>query len=219
MKRLDITGERYGKLVAVRRLPTHTPSRWVLKCDCGNKTEALLSNLRSGQVQSCGCAGSQATIGARSLKHGHSAGFRKSRTATAWRNAKTRCFNKKNAKYPAYGGRGITMCPEWAEDFSTFLRDMGECPEGLTLERIDVNGNYEPGNCCWATMREQHNNKRDSIRSSGVSLKEFAAATGLRYQNLHRRIKRYGETPEEAAAWYEAKRLRSAQSRTHARQN
>jgi len=160
MKRLDITGERYGKLVAVRRLPNPIASRWVFICDCGNKTAALLSNVRGGQIQSCGCAGSRATIGARSLKHGHSIGFKKSRTAAAWRNAKTRCFNKRNAKYPAYGGRGITMCLEWANDFSAFLRDMGECPEGLTIERIDVNGNYEPSNCCWATWETQQKNKR-----------------------------------------------------------
>ena len=163
MKRLDITGERYGKLVAIRRLAQHTTSRWVFKCDCGNKTEAFLSNVRTGQVRSCGCAGSQKSIGARSLKHGHSIGFRKSRTAMAWRNAKTRCFNKKNVKYPAYGGRGITMCQEWANDFSTFLRDMGECPEGLTLDRIDVNGNYEPGNCRWTTWKVQSSNRRKKL--------------------------------------------------------
>lgn len=215
MKRLDITGERYGKLVAVRRLPEHALSRWVLRCDCGNKTEAYLSNVRSGQVQSCGCAGSQATIGARSLKHGHSVGFRKSRTAAAWRNAKTRCFNKKNAKYPAYGGRGITMNPEWANDFSAFLRDMGECPDGLTLERIDVNGNYEPGNCRWATKQEQHTNKRDSIRVGTMTLKNYAVSVGVDYKRIHYRMNRYGETPQQAAKWLIKRRTPEQSSRQH----
>lgn len=212
MKRLDITGERYGKLIAVRRIPKHTQSRWIFRCDCGRETEALLSNVRAGQIKSCGCSGSRTTIGARSLKHGHSIGFKKSRTAAAWRNAKTRCFNKGHAKYPAYGGRGITMCPEWANDFTAFLRDMGECPDGLTLDRINVDGNYEPGNCRWADQIMQDNNKRASIKVGALPLKGFAAEKGLSYKNLHRRMSRYGESPEEAAAWYAAKLRRSARN-------
>lgn len=215
MKRLDITGERYGKLVAVRRLPKHTLSRWVLRCDCGKKTEAYLSNVRSGQVQSCGCAGSQATIGTRSLKHGHSVGFKKSKTAAAWRNAKTRCFNKKGRNYPQYGGRGIIMCDEWANDFRAFLRDMGECPEGLTLERVYVNGNYEPGNCCWATTAEQGVNRRNSIHVGAMPLKKYASSIGVDYKRLHYRMRRYSETPQEAAKNI-IKRRRCPRSTRHA---
>lgn len=165
MKQLNITGERYGKLVAIKRLPEcGTRSRWKLLCDCGKETTALLGNLRKGDIKSCGCAGSRKTIGERSIKHGHGIGYRKSRTAAAWRNAKTRCFNKRCAKFPAYGGRGITMCQEWASDFRAFLRDMGECPDDLTLERINVNGNYEPGNCEWIPHAMQAKNRRNTIR-------------------------------------------------------
>lgn len=213
MQRLDITGERYGRLIAVSRIPGTAPSRWRFKCDCGGKTTALLSNIRTGQIISCGCAGSRQTIGRRSLKHGHSVGFQKSRTAAAWHNAKTRCFYEKGEGYANYGGRGITMCEEWADDFGAFLRDMGECPDGLTLERDDVNGNYEPGNCRWATMQDQQNNRRDSIvRTEGMPLKDFAASLGLKYKSLCRRISLYGESPEEAAAWYATKRHRPGQS-------
>lgn len=211
MRRLDIAGERYGNLVAIERLPTTSNgSRWVFKCDCGNRTEALLSNVRCGAVKSCGCLGSRNTIGQRSLKHGHGIGFKKSRTATAWRNAKTRCFNRKNEKYSDYGGRGITMCEEWSNDFRTFLRDMGECPDGLTLERDDVNGNYEPGNCRWATPKEQVNNRRKTLRVEGHPLVDFAAKTGIAYKRIHYRMKRHGETAQQAVEWF--KRRRSSQS-------
>lgn len=214
MKQLDITGERYGKLTAIRRIPSQSPSRWVLKCDCGTQTTALLCNLRSGQVKSCGCAGSRQAIGQKSLKHGHSVGFRKSRTAASWHNAKTRCFNKANAKYPEYGGRGITMCKEWTEDFQAFLRDMGECPDGHTLDRIDVNGNYEPANCRWATLAIQSTNKRNSIRAGDMPLKTFASSVGIDYKRLHYRIRKYGETPQRAAEWFLTSRT-SAQNNKH----
>jgi hypothetical protein len=214
MKRLDISGERYGKLLALQRIEGAKGSRWIFKCECGRETSALLSNVRGGSVRSCGCAGSRSTIGLRSVRHGHSVGFKKSKTATAWRNAKTRCFNPKHEKYAAYGERGITMCKEWADDFRVFLHDMGECPSGLTLERIDVDGNYEPGNCRWATPTEQSFNKRESITVSSMPLKSYAAAVGVSYKRLHYRIAKHGETPQEAARWYITRR-RPEQNKTH----
>lgn len=162
-------------------------------------------------------APSRTTIGLRSTKHGHSTGFRKSRTAASWHNAKTRCFNSMNAKYPQYGGRGITMCQEWAQNFMVFLRDMGECPDGLTLERIDVNGNYEPGNCRWATNREQSRNKRNTvfveIGGNRITLTEFAATSGVSYKYLHYRMQRHGESAEVATLRIIAKRNRKTANR------
>jgi hypothetical protein len=214
MRRLDITGERYGRLVATERIDGLTCSRWKFKCDCGNQTTALLSNIRTGQIKSCGCAGSRTTIGLRSTKHGHSFGYRKSRTAASWRNAKTRCFNQANHNYPLYGGRGITMCQEWVEDFRAFLRDMGPCPRGHTLDRIDVNGNYEPGNCRWATPTVQANNKRDTIRVDGLPLKDYAISTGIDYKRLHYRMTRHGETPQQAAEWFKLRKIGRNSKRT-----
>jgi hypothetical protein len=148
------------------------------------------------------------------VKHGHGIGFRKSRTASAWRNAKTRCFNKENENWGNYGGRGITMCPEWANDFRAFLRDMGECPGNLTLERIDVNGNYEPGNCKWIPRVKQAKNRRTNYRvqtdDGEVILIDFCRQLGVSYNSVHQRIRLRGETAHEAAEWLLAKkRLRS----------
>lgn len=154
---------------------------------------------------------SRETIGERSLKHGHIVDRRKSSTYASWRNAKTRCFNKFHEKFKQYGARGITMCPEWAADFRVFLRDMGECPAGLTLERMDVNKGYEPGNCRWATKRDQTKNKTNSIIAvvggEKVFVKEYVGELGLKYKSVWWHINR-GRSAEEAIGLLLKKKLR-----------
>jgi hypothetical protein len=212
----DLTGCRFGLLSVIAPAPMPNRVRWICRCDCG--TEKIVSGSNIRRQISCGCAGSRTTIGDRAKKHGHSIGHKKSRTATAWRNAKTRCFNTKNAKYPSYGGRGITMCEEWARDFRAFLRDMGECPDDLTLERIDVNGNYEPRNCVWISKPLQAKNRRSNVKVNGLTLTDYAANAGVPYRNLRRRIIN-GETPEQAVRWLIAKRRHSEQNKRPTRQN
>jgi hypothetical protein len=99
-------------------------------------------------------------IGRPHIKHGHNRRSATSRTYTCWSAAIGRCTNRNNTKYPIYGGRGITVCARWRYSFENFLADMGEKPIGLSIDRIDVNGNYEPGNCRWATAKQQRQNQR-----------------------------------------------------------
>lgn len=167
MKRLDLSNIRFGRLTAVRRIENGSHiSTWLCVCDCGNQTEVKLGNLRNGHSTSCGCIRKEFE---HNLRHGHDRTGRRTPTLRSYIGAKTRCFNKNSPKYPDYGGRGITMCKEWQDSFPAFLRDMGECPPGHSIDRIDNNGDYEPGNCRWATPKQQGMNKRpyrNSKRSS-----------------------------------------------------
>lgn len=124
------------------------------RCVCGTEKVLIRSNVGIRGTRSCGCLRRQVTRD-RSLTHGASA--TKSRTYGIWKNMRQRCLNRDD---PGYGGRGITHDPRW-EKFEEFLADMGECPPGLTLERKDVNGNYEKSNCIWADWFTQNNNKRN----------------------------------------------------------
>jgi hypothetical protein len=201
---IDVTGERYGRLVAVERLSVvGKRSPWRFRCDCGVDAVYPLDRVRQGIAKSCGCLRKDITR-ARSLTHGHRVGRKTTRTRKAYEHAKGRCFNQNDPKYPQYGGRGITMCREWADDFLSFLRDMGECPEGLTLDRINVHGHYEPGNCRWATSRQQARTRTDNVlvEHGGMTyvLKDFAALMGVGYKALHTRVRYRGQTPHEAAA-------------------
>ena len=133
----------------------------------------------------------------RNLRHGRT----DSREYSSWTNAKTRCFNPASDAYPRYGGRGITMCAEWAADFSAFYRDMGPCPTGLTLERRDVNGDYGPDNCYWASYQQQNNNRRNNKRITfggfTRTLAEWDRALGLKLGMLSTRL-RLGVSLEHA---------------------
>jgi len=102
---------------------------------------------------------------------------------------KTRCSNKNHIAYDSYGGRGIKVCERWS-DFKNFVDDMGEKPVGLSLDRIDTNGNYEPGNCRWATAKEQARNKRNNHIYDGMCISEISEKEGIKYTTARERIKR-----------------------------
>jgi hypothetical protein len=185
---VDIVGKRFGRLVVLRYIGA---SYWHLICDCGKETSVKTDMLNGGRTRSCGCLLAETTR-ARSLKHGHSRG-KKGKAYRIWTDMRSRCNNPRVTNYALYGGRGISICERW-NDFANFFADMGEPPPGLSLDRIDVNGNYEPGNCRWIDQNGQQNNRRNNhlLTHNGETygITEWSRRTGVYRHTIRRRLER-----------------------------
>jgi hypothetical protein len=188
---IDLAGQRFGRLLVIEYKGT-SPTRhdlWLCMCDCRKESIVTSSNLRSGTTSSCGCYHLERQ---RTIPRTHGQSNPKTRAYRSWASMKARCQNPKVQKYPLYGGRGITICAPWIA-FENFYADMGECPEGMTLERKDSNGNYEPGNVRWASVLEQSRNRRSSkyVIHNGqrLALKDYATIMGIKYTTAYKQLR------------------------------
>ena len=181
---LDVAGLKFGRWAAieidksaqsVRRSATH----WICRCECGQLGSVALHSLRSGGSKSCGCRRDEMIAVGMGRKHG----LARSKAYTALQNAIKRCTNPKSVGWSRYGGRGIKICQRWLDSPENFVNDMGNPPPGMTLERVNLDGDYEPSNCIWATRTHQARNRRSNrlITFGGQTkcVAEWSEITGL----------------------------------------
>jgi len=199
-KLIDLTGKTFGRLTVVERSfsPRRSRTIWICRCTCGQESDVISKHLVSGHTRSCGCLCKERTREANTI-HGN-AGIRMTPEYRSWRGLKERCQQVGNPAYNAYGGRGVTVCERW-DNFESFLADMGPCPSGMSIDRIDNNGNYSPSNCRWADRKTQCRNRRSNrlltIGDTTASIAEWSEKIGIKPGTLSYRIC-HGWTPEEA---------------------
>lgn len=172
----NLVGQRFGRLLVISlHHYTYGHYHWNTQCDCGNMHVAQTVLLRNGKVQSCGCLKKE---NRQRLTHGHTAGGKQTRVHHVWCGMMSRCYTPSSTRYEDWGGRGIIVCDRW-HTFVNFLADMGEPPDGMSIDRINNEGNYEKGNCRWATIDEQNSNRRPQrkkySRVCQVCSKDFMA--------------------------------------------
>lgn len=194
----NFVGKKYGHLQIISAYKENKKYLVICKCDCGKTVTARQHAVLNSNTKSCGCF----KLAARPKKHG----MKKSPEYSAWQSMKDRCLNKKNRFYDNYGGRGITVCTDWINDFSRFFRDVGERPsKAHSLDRIDNDGNYEPSNCRWSLRITQNNNRRNNVRhllnGEMLTLVEIEKKTGVNRATISSRMKLRGITAQEAAVF------------------
>ncbi len=198
-ERKNMIGLVFGRLTVAAFSHTHNGrAMWSCACICGKPAVVSGKLLRAGHTQSCGCLGVEVRVAA-TKKHGASRS--NDRTYNCWKDMRKRCNNPSSAYYHRYGGRGIRVCPAW-DDYNTFLADMGPCPEGYSIERINIDKGYEPENCKWipADRQQRNTSKSRYITALGKTqlLVEWAEEYGLPAKNISARIDKLGWAAEKA---------------------
>lgn len=201
----DLTGQRFTRLTVIAPVGVGKSGHvlWLCRCDCGNEKIAASQGLRRGNTKSCGCLQAECNP-PRIVTHGRS----KTALYSIWEAMVARCENKNFRQYASYGGRGIRVCDRWRRGngiksgFECFAEDMGERPSKKhSLDRIDNDGNYEPGNCRWATKEVQQNNMRSNVRietnGKTLTMTQWARELGINPRSLIKRLRR-GWPPELA---------------------
>lgn len=200
MKKIDITGNKYGRLTVIKENGKCGKNiKWLCKCDCGKEISVISYNLKNGHTRSCGCFQKESKSKSHSTHK-----CSNSRLYRIWRHIKSRCLNKNVSCYKNYGGRGIKICSDWEYSFESF-RDWALSngyKEELSIDRINVNGNYEPSNCRWANAKLQANNKTNNhiIKYKGErkTLSEWSSIIGINSLTIFKRIYDYGWTIKRA---------------------
>ena len=196
MRGYDLTGERFGRLTVIELIGRDEFSHklWRCKCDCGNEKVVTTSSLTQKHTTSCGCYYHEYMSATKSTHR-----MSETKLFKVYTQMKKRCFNEKDKSYPYYGARGIGVCSEWVDNpqsFFTWALSNGY-EEGLTLDRINTNGDYEPDNCRWVTRTEQMRNIRNNIRcdykGENLTLAEIAERTNIKYMTLYHRYRKTGD--------------------------
>lgn len=186
----DITGKQFEFLTVLGYIGK---GKWHCKCECGNTKIVSTAKLNNGHVKSCGCL-----TKTNAVKHNAT----NTKEYITWTNIKARCTNPNNKSYHNYGGRGITVCNRWLNSFENFYKDMGNCPKGFSIERINNDKEYNKDNCIWASPKTQAMNRRSNFivnyKGQEKPLKQWCEDLNLNYKKVFARIKQLGWTIDKA---------------------
>jgi len=198
-KGLELSGKVFNRLTVLKQvvLPNQQQRNWLCRCKCGVEKVIGAKEITKGRTKSCGCLWRESaakTCIERNTTHGGS----KTLLYGVWVSMLNRCRNPNVEAYPRYGGRGIKVCKRWLK-FENFKKDMGNPGEGLTLERVNTNGNYEKSNCIWTTYKEQNSNRRNNVYvfvgEDRITVSECSRRLGIPHQTLGYRVSHGIPTP------------------------